>query len=682
MKELATHSKVIETARIDWQYSTPVSEGFNDIYYSRDSGEDETRHVFLQHNKLEQRWRQNNPGSFTIGETGFGTGLNFFCAADLWHQLKRQGALGTDSHLHFVSVERYPLDALDMEHVCCLWPKYQWLADPLMEQYPAPVQGMHRLYFPTANITLTLIFDDAIAGYQALDGTVDAWFLDGFSPAQNPDMWQPELFEQLGRLSQPGTTVATFTAAGLVRRGLQAAGFQIEKVPGYGRKRDMLRGEIQPSSEPECQLPPQAKPWFHYNYQACQQTPGTVAIIGAGLAGANVANSLARRGWRVTVLEQEAQIASQGSGNPTGITFTKLSLHDTPQNRFYQGAYLYACRYLARTLRDADSPEGQDWNLNGLLRLAHGPKEANEQAALLANHYWPAQLMEGLNAEKISRLLGFDTELSGLMLHGGGWLNPAALCHILLNQSHIELSTGQKISQLVRRNQKWEIQFASDRHPDAMRQFDAVVLANSFGVNTFTQAAELPLKPVRGQISYVPATPLSSDLQYAINYDGYINPARNGFHCVGATFNPRVDSPKIRPEDHQWNATQLSNTLPSLARELKLETNQPVDGRVGFRCQTPDYLPIIGPLPDTSQYRTRFADLGKGFLKRDFPLGPNYPNLFVTCGHGSRGITSTCLAGEIIAAYLCGEPQPVDREVLFTIHPARFLIRNIIRGRQ
>lgn len=672
MKQFPSRSRIIENAPIDWQHSTPVSEQFSDVYFSRECGIEETRYVFLQHNKLEQRWSDCSVRSFTIAETGFGTGLNFFCTADFWQQQKQAKKLHSDAHLHFISAEKFPLALKDLEIACAQWPEFEWLSSHLLLQYPAPVKGIHRLYFAEPNITLTLIFDDAITGLANQEGSVDAWFLDGFAPAKNPDMWQPALFEHIARLSHHDTTMATFTAAGSVKRGLREVGFTVDKVTGFGRKREMLCGRYTPKPKQHCrELPPNSKPWFHFDYHEQRQASGCVAVIGAGMAGATAASSLARRGWQVTVLEKENTFATEGSGNPTGITFTKLSLHDTPQNRFYQWAYLYACRYIKTVFQTAGIAPGQDWNLNGVLRLAFTEKEAKDQADLLRESYWPESLLEPLTRDQISQRLGVESPFNGLLLHGGGWLHPATWCRTLLAHPNIKLETSQKINRLIPHDGRWLV----DEHGP----FDAVILANAFGCQQLEQARHLPLKPVRGQISYLPATDASARLQHAINYHGYINPAREGLHCVGATFNPRSQEQAQQLEDHQWNCEQLRSTLPALGDALRLPFTAPPQGRVGFRCQTPDYLPIIGPLPDETGYRQEFDDLGKGFLKRDFPFGPNHKGLFVTCGHGSRGITSTCFAAEILASYISGEPQPADRDILFAIHPARFLIRNIIR---
>lgn len=665
------HSRILTTAQLHWDRDTPVNEQFADVYFSRDNGAAETDYVFLQQNRLPERWHNPQLHQFTIAETGFGTGLNFLCAAALWQQAKASGRLPAAAHLHFVSTERFPLAREDLAHSLDLRPQPDWLQQGLLHQYPAPVRGNHQLLFPEAGITLSLWLEDAVTALSALDGRVDAWFLDGFAPARNPELWQPALFQAVGQLSVTGTTVASFTAAGLVRRGLQAVGFSLEKVPGFGTKREMLRGVYRPDpATRRLSWPPQDKPWFRCAPAAT--APGPVAVVGAGLAGANVARSLAQRGWSVSVFERHDVIASGGSGNPTGITFTKLSVHDTPQNRFYQAAYLHACRRLRQLLVDAGIAPGEDWDFNGVLRLAFDAKEAQAQAELSAQQYWPDELLEPLTAAQIQQRLGLETTLDGVLLKGGGWVNPARLCSALLDHPRIQVFTGAAVGQLQRRKDHW---WLDDRGP-----FTAVVLANALACRQFDQTRHLPLKPVRGQVTYVPASAASRHLRHAINYRGYINPAREGFHCVGATFNPRLTDPELRAGDHRWNWDQLQATLPALARQLQPPTAEQCAGRVGFRCQTPDYLPVIGPAPDIARYHADYQDLSKGFLKREFPVGPNLPGLFVSCAHGSRGITSGCLAAEIVASYLTGEPQAVDREVLGALHPARFLIRRLIRG--
>lgn len=672
MNQNCQNTPPLTSACIDWQDGVPVSRQFEDVYFSRDDGAAETRYVFVGQNRLPQRWQDwQTPGSFVIGETGFGTGLNFLCAWELWQQLRQPG-----QHLHFVSVEKFPLSRNDLEQAGAARPEFSALFTQLLAQYPSLVRGSHRLHFPDEQLTLTLIFDDAITAFTALDGVVDAWFLDGFAPARNPDMWQPDLFAQMARLSHAGTTFATFTSAGLVKRGLRDAGFHVEKCAGYGRKRDMLRGQLsavgtdRPAAPAE--FSPAQLPWFQYRH--ARQAPGTVAIIGAGLAGCATAFKLAQRGWQVTVFEAENRIAQQASGNPTGITYTRLSVHDSPQNRYYQFAYLYACRFLLAFFAARQMPAGTDWNLNGVLQLAWDDNEKAEQELLLQSGVWPTDVVEALTAEQVSQHLNLPCPHPALLMKNGGWLNPATLCAALLQDASITVRTGFHVETFTpdTRNNRWQIN-------DESTSFDAVVLANTFASSQYAFTQHLPLRWVRGQISYIPATPASQQLQHAINYDGYLNPARDGFHCIGATFNPKDRDPQERDQDHQKNLQQLRDTWPQMAALLNLNAQQPMHGRVGFRCQTPDYLPVIGPLPHPEQFQQDYADIGKGFLKRSFGACPNLPGFFINTGHGSKGITSSLLAAEILAGYITGEPQAVDRAVLQAVHPARFLIRSLKR---
>lgn len=651
----------LTSADLEWQEGTPVSVQFADVYFSREDGAAESRYVFLEQNGLPQRWREwQTPGSFTIGETGFGTGLNFFCARELWQSLRSPG-----QHLHFVSVEQFPLQAADMEKAYAQRPAFAPFAAQLLRQYPPLVSGLHRLHFPADNLTLTLVLADATEGLAQVEGSVDAWFLDGFAPARNPQMWIPALFSQMARLSHTGTTFATFTSAGIVKRGLRDAGFVVDKHPGHGPKRDMLKGHLQQSPRP-LHWPAAEQPWFRY--APVSSTPGRVAVIGAGLAGCNTAYALARRGWQVSVLERHAAIAQGASGNSTGITYARLSPHDTAQNRWYIGSYLYACRFIRTLFESRGIAPGQDWDLNGVLQLAFDDEEMHTQRTLQAAGLWPDTIARSLDAAATRDYMGVPCDHGSLLMKDGGWLNPAALCTLLLDQRGVQVHTGFAVSALERSAEGWHI-------AGLPGVFDAVVLANTFDALAFSGAAHLPLRQVRGQVSHIPATANSSALQHAINYDGYINPARDGSHCVGATFHPRERDPAERIEDHQDNLNRLRAALPTLANQLAPPAAEHLSGRVGFRCQTPDYLPVVGPLPDSAAFEALYADAAKGLASPSLPPCPLLPGLFVSTAFGAKGITGAPLAAEMLAAYLSGEPQPVDRNVLFALHPARFLQR-------
>lgn len=226
----------IQPADIRWEdNAAPVSVAYGDVYFSRESGLLETEHVFLAGNKLQERLGQAD--SFTIGETGFGTGLNFLLACRLFEKVARPNA-----HLHFLSIEKHPLSHADIERALAAFPEVKTDADELLRSYPPAIPGLHRIHL-SEHIHLTLAHGDGAEMLPLLEASVDAWFLDGFAPAKNPDMWNETMFSQVKRLSHIGTTAATFTVAGAVQRGLRAAGFTVEKVKGFGRKREMLVAE-------------------------------------------------------------------------------------------------------------------------------------------------------------------------------------------------------------------------------------------------------------------------------------------------------------------------------------------------------------------------------------------------------------------------------------------------------
>jgi len=223
-------------AALEWRDGLPYSTAFDDVYFSSDDGLLETEYVFIQGNALVGRWQSLTDNNFTILETGFGTGLNFLCACKSW--LAHAPA---NAALHFTSVEKYPLSPADMHKALQHWPTLKPIADELLAQYETLLNtGTSTLF--NNRIRLQVLFGDATECLSQIDTKANAWFLDGFAPSKNPDMWQQTLFEQMARLSHSETTFATFTSAGVVRRGLTAAGFKVNKQPGFGKKREMING--------------------------------------------------------------------------------------------------------------------------------------------------------------------------------------------------------------------------------------------------------------------------------------------------------------------------------------------------------------------------------------------------------------------------------------------------------
>ncbi|MCW5623287.1 MAG: bifunctional tRNA (5-methylaminomethyl-2-thiouridine)(34)-methyltransferase MnmD/FAD-dependent 5-carboxymethylaminomethyl-2-thiouridine(34) oxidoreductase MnmC [Burkholderiales bacterium] len=400
---------------LDWADGQPVSRRFGDVYFSRDGGLAETRHVFLDGNRLSARFAAlPEHAVFTIGETGFGTGLNFLAAWQLF-----ETTAPARCRLHFVSTEIDPLSATELASALALWPELRPWAQPLLAQYGALPPAWHRFQFRGGRIVLTLLVGDARETLPRLDARVDAWFLDGFSPARNPELWSDALFRAMSQASRDGTTVATYSSAGAVRRGLEAAGFRMDKIAGFGRKREMLRGTFVSTARGGS-----VAPWLRRPAPLASR-PRTAIVIGAGLAGTAAAASLARRGVDVTLVEREDHVAAGASGNPQGMLYINPSAHGTVLTQLLLGGLGFTLRELAAHLPD----DATAWSRCGVLALAHDAEEALRQQALAALG-WPTGFSRVVDRAEAGALAGVPLPTGGLF-YDGGWVHPPALCAAL-----------------------------------------------------------------------------------------------------------------------------------------------------------------------------------------------------------------------------------------------------------
>ena len=651
-------------AGIDWVDGQPYSREYGDVYFSRGSGLDETRHVFLQGNRLEDRFRTLSSGaSFTIGETGFGTGLNFLCAWELFARTAPAGA-----RLHFVSTELHPLSNADLARGLALWPALASQARMFLDACEALPPATHRFLFEDGRVTLTLLVGDARQTLPELDARVDAWFLDGFAPARNPQLWCDAVLSQISRLSNPGATAATYTVAGAVRRALQAAGFSVEKTPGFGTKREMLRARSErpmhsPASAPWHRRPP-ASGGGH-----------RAVVIGGGLAGTSAAASLARRGMDVTLLERSAALASGASGNAQGILYIKPSPHATALT----GLSLSGLGLSLRWLRALLPQDGLAWSRCGVLTLAHDDDEAGRQRAL-AELGWPAAFGTLFDRVEASERAGLPLPWGGFFYPSSGWAHPPALCRAFASHSRISVRTGCQVRDLVRNEDgTWIVAFDDG----GSLAGDVVVVANGLDAACLARTAWFPLKPIRGQIASVPATAASAALRTVLCGESYAAPARDGFHCIGATFGVGEASTQVRAGETAENLAMLRSLAPALHDALGAASLDPaaVAARAGVRCVTPDYLPISGPVVDEARFRTAFAALRSDAKYRFDGDAPWLSGLYATTGHGSRGLVTAPVCAELVASLVAGEPLPLPRSVVQALAPARFLVRSMARHR-
>ena len=638
----------LEPARIDWRGHTPHSGRYGDIYFSRDDAVAETRHVFLQGNELPRRWRERD--RFCIGETGFGTGLNLLCTLEAW-----LADAPATARLEYISVEKHPLSRADLARALAAWPQFTPLADALLAHYPPLVHGLHRRELLDGRVGLTLLFGDAEVMLADLEGRhIDAWYLDGFAPRRNPDMWTEGLFRHIARLSRAGASCATFTAAGAVRRGLQQAGFEMATRPGFGRKRDMLSGQLITSPDA-----PSPQPWFRYPDIKVSQR--RAVIIGAGLAGCTTAHALAERGWRITLIERHAQPAQEASGNLAGVVMPRLTADMSAAGRFYLSAFLHTSHWLNQLKqRDPDLP----WFQSGVLQLCDERQCQRMQALGL-----PSEVLEICDRENASERCGVATKQGGLFFPGGGWLEPPALCRWLLQDQadHIECILNQSALSLERADGQWRIHGEHGEIAGA----ETLIIANGYDAERLLGTDIFRLQKVRGQIAYLPATETSRNLKTPVCYDGYVIPAHQGLHCTGATYDLNDASPTVNEESQQQLLTNLRKALPVFKGTA-------VDGgRVAFRTSTQDHLPLIGPVPDERVYHDHYAELHHGRPARRYRPADYWPDLFLNVGHGSRGLSSCPLASAIIAHTLDQSVPAAGMDIINATHPARFLIRRL-----
>ncbi|BFM15216.1 bifunctional tRNA (5-methylaminomethyl-2-thiouridine)(34)-methyltransferase MnmD/FAD-dependent 5-carboxymethylaminomethyl-2-thiouridine(34) oxidoreductase MnmC [Maricurvus nonylphenolicus] len=680
----STNNPVGNQAKLTWdEEGRPVSSEFDDVYFSKANGLEETRFVFLQHNYLPERWQTlTNQDHFVIAETGFGTGLNFLAAWQLWQQ-----QAPTEAQLHFISVEMFPVGHSDLQTALALWPELAPLAQQLIDNYPqALTPGFHRLSFDNGRVQLTLIIGEASDSFSQLLASphpafevpqhrVDAWFLDGFAPAKNPDMWSQSLFDLIARLSAPEATAATFTCAGIVKRGLKSAGFTIEKVPGFGRKREMLRAKLssvycEPEADSFAEGPfnsPHPAPWWVHKSQPTTQK--SAIVIGGGIAGCHSAHALAKRGWQVTLLERHSQLATEGSGNPQGVLYAKLSAKTDNLGDFNLTALQYAQRVYQPYWQAAGSQ-------CGVLQLS---EDANSQAALierLGQQTLQKALVRNLDRQQASEIAGIELLSGGLFFQQAGWLNPAKVCQQLTTHSNINVTTHAEVTSLTYDDGQWQTLNAAGK---LLAHAPTVVIATANDALQLPQSNYLPLKPVRGQVSYLTANDTSSQLNTVLCGEGYIAPAHQGQHCLGASFGPKQSKTDLRQQDHGQNLQRLAPLSEPLLQAF--QPTPPLQGRASVRATTPDYLPMVGPVSDPQATRERFALLRKNAKASINATIPSLPGLFVNVGHGSRGLCYTPLCSELLASQINGDPPPLGWQSIRALHPSRFLIRDLIRNK-
>lgn len=672
----------INTASLSWnELGTPISEQFGDIYFSNQDGLEETRHVFLQGNHFPARFGTHVRSECVIAETGFGTGLNFLTLWQAFEQFRQATPNAKLQRLHYVSFEQFPLTKHDLNSAHNHWHELEKYSQELCFQWPEPVAGCHRIILAEGAITLDLWFGDINTllpqTRQALHNKIDAWFLDGFAPSKNPQMWSDTLFQAMADSMRENGTFATFTVAGFVRRGLQNVGFEIKKVKGFGEKREMLTG-IFPH--------PPATEFIPYYARPSATEHKDIAIIGGGVASALMALCCLRRGAKVTIYCKDPQPAANASGNRQGVLYPLLNGKSDELEQFFTQAFLFSHRYY-KQLNQAGV--AFTYQSSGVAQIIYSDK-VRKKAERIINYSLPfTHLARYLSKEEINALCGLDINSDGLFYPQAGWLSPTELTtNALLFAKRLGATClfKHQVTQIEKDDAGWNLiinQQNSDGCSQYIAQHDCIILANGQHITDFSQSAKFPISAVRGQVSHIPTTKNLSKLKTVLCYDGYFTPVdtQDNLHCVGASFRRDkldLDVSHQEQEDNKWHLTHCLSKA-KWTQDVDFSQNQ---ARVGIRCTIRDHLPLLGEVPDFERLVIEYKHLDRFKRRKITPsLAPAFHQLYVFSALGSRGLCSAPLSAEILASQIFDEPFPVEDKILHALHPNRFWVRPLLRGK-
>lgn len=685
-------SQSIQTADLDWQcvegIDVPVSKQFGDVYFSKDNGLLESRHVFLGGNDLSQRLSQlEDYAYFSVAETGFGTGLNILALWQLWQQQRPDN----HSHLHAISVEKFPLSRRDLIRALAAWPELSHLAEQLIAVYPLALAGCHRLNFPNERFSIDLWLGDAQDIFPEMIKThaIDAWFLDGFAPSCNPDLWEAHVLDHIVRLSDVGTSFASFSVAGVLKRGLKKHGIQISRPRGFGHKREMLKAiwthspcadtqpelpaELESTMRDQTICPPSQAPQSiatsdsiatsqslaasqsiaapqalatsasntasHLQTKPQQTKPRQrrIAVIGAGIAGLSSAYALAKRGHLIDLYDQSGVIAG-ASGNPVALINPMLNPASQSATHLMTLAWPYALQHYAR-FNAFDTVQ-----VNQLIL-----KEPEQAQQLLAD--FPEQQLSFMPAAASDLKTKFDS----VRLNRAATIRPQQLADEILALPNIQFQQATLLSvdtQDTAKGKQYQLHFqeaSTKALPNNL--YDHVVICCGCATQHLIEGLP-PLKPNRGQVSWLNNAHAALSPQQAYSYGGYCVQMDPSQLLLGASFYPHRDDDAVLHQDHVHNFELIHNAFPDYAAQLPDISSW--QGRASIRSQSADYFPFLGRM-DLAEEIYSFTALG------------------------SKGFLFAPLLSEVLAAQILGENCPMSASVYHMVNPRRFIKKQRVR---
>ncbi|MBO6503338.1 MAG: tRNA (5-methylaminomethyl-2-thiouridine)(34)-methyltransferase MnmD [Kordiimonadaceae bacterium] len=634
-------------AQITWRDGVPIADNFDDPYYSLAGGLEESRFVFLQGANIVERAVSRQ--RFVIGETGFGTGLNFLATWMEWRKRQHTG------RLIFVSTEAHPLVPSDMEKAHDAFPEIHELALKLRDALPPPSDGFHVRNFDNGQVSLLLLIGDASRMFSKLDASIDAWFLDGFAPAKNPEMWSESLFQQIARLSKPGSTLATFTAAGFVRRGLAEVGFEMRKTPGYARKRERLVGEFVEHQTPAASQKPKwaVRP-------ACIKGK-RIGIIGGGIAGAALSTELKTRGFEPTIISTHHP---QGCSDiPAAILAPRFVLDNSPERGFFSSAFSFAIE----SARDYDV-------FSSDLGVIYPPKseaDAIRHCRIEQTYDWGQRWL--------------SLEENGLSLPKGGTVNSAKWLAGLTKDTPI---INKSVNRIEETACGWLV-LGDDG--EEIADYDQVIIAagahspsilRNSGLDYSVNSAVFPeTRFVGGQIELVVTEALAKLDSRTHSFGNYVSASVNvegeAVRSIGTTFDKYKNLQDFIANSPESRSLILDELIDQFG--LKVSKEDCLQSWSGVRATTPDHLPYVGPIPQWTDLAKACAPMSVDANKEPMHTPAAENGLYILTGLGSKGFQYGPLLANYLAALIAGDPLPLPVDVIAKLHPGRGLVKHIVR---
>ncbi|WP_026301154.1 bifunctional tRNA (5-methylaminomethyl-2-thiouridine)(34)-methyltransferase MnmD/FAD-dependent 5-carboxymethylaminomethyl-2-thiouridine(34) oxidoreductase MnmC [Colwellia piezophila] len=679
-------NKTKESSQLSYQEDgSPYCQRFNELYFNRESGPLQSDNVFIQENHIKQRLLTSK-SPLTIAETGFGTGLNFLLTLQSYQKAQQVSSTPL-APLAFISIEKYPLSKEELVRSLSILPQLQPFAAELTNSYPAGAVEEFgpefQATFLNGQVRLTLIFDDATIALSSLKcpklGLVDAWYLDGFSPTKNPDMWSKNLFAQIARLSKEQATLSTFITDDVVQRQLRDIGFRLENQVGQDKSENRIVAVMQsnPLTTKGYQLRPR------------QIKPQHVSIIGGGIASACVAYALTKQGVNVTLYCKDTSLAEGASSNAIGALYPLLHQQKDDMSSFYQQAF-WRAKALYKEIAEQGFSFSHQWC--GLLEVSYKEALVKRQQAFETLNTWPKELIHGVDAKQASEFANIDLPYGGLFMPNAGWMSPPELVKQLFHAAkatkRLKIMTDTHISKIkqIARSTSSESP-ASGESKTSWRlssnhgEFNTSILVICGGADAIEieQLKSLPLTATRGQITSMTTNSKINKLATVICHKGYLTPESKGIHCIGATFQKNDTNINTNKADDSYNLTMLAKCLPELSATISWREKDISSSKARLRCMSQDHLPLVGAVPNISEHIKAYPHLAKDKNWKYSQAAPCIDNLYVLLGLGARGLCSAPLAADILTAELCNTPYPMDNQMLFNLSPNRFIIRDIIK---